>query len=423
MNRIIALSLFCVGAFASVAGAQIYDTNNEQVQTFAGYGLPFYADGPGQYSAFSAPSQIVSDTASNLYVWDSGNARIRKITPAALVSTLTGGGTQVEGWGTNVSLAWGTGGTLAIDHANKLWLVLGSSYYNSEAFLLSITTNGYVAVENGGLTNLGPSSGLCFDSANNLYYSGGNRIYQYVPGTQSVQPFAGNGIAGNFDGQGTVFTAFSSPAALVCDPANNIYVWDSGNYTIRRIDQSENVSTIAGAASSYSYSMTDGTGTNATFGYGSVAGMFSDNAGNIYFVGDGAVRKMDAQTNVVTLAGAFYSSGTFANGPGNVARFYNPSGGCFSQGMIFIADTGNNRVRDISFNQAPQIVPPASLQIQTYAGLQITGTIGRTYQIQTSPDMKSWTTLSTFLLRASPFVWIDSNPTGGHLYYRAAMLP
>jgi hypothetical protein len=91
--------------------------------------------------------------------------------------------------------------------------------------------------------------------------------------------------------------------------------------------------------------------------------------------------------------------------------------------MIFIADTGNNRVRDISFNQAPQIVPPASLQIQTYAGLQITGTIGRTYQIQTSPDMKTWTTLSTFLLRASPFVWIDSNPTGGHLYYRAAMLP
>jgi hypothetical protein len=420
MNRTIALSVLCAGAFAAAAHAQIYDTNNDQVQTFAGYGIPFYADGQGQFSAFSAPAQIVADTASNLYVWDNGNARIRKITPAAMVSTLAGGGTQIEGYGTNVSLSWGTGGTLAIDHANKLWLAIGSSY-NGQTYLLSITTDGYVAVENGGLANLGTSSGLCCDSANNLYYSGGNRIYRYDPIAQTAQAFAGDGVTGNFDGQGTVFTAFSSPAALACDRADNIYVWDSGNGTVRRIDQNENVSTIAGNGNTYSSA--DGTGTNASFGSG-VASMFSDGAGNIYFVGGGCVRKMDAQTNVVTLAGTFsYYSGSFANGPGNVARFNNPSGGCFSQGMIFIADAGNNRIRDITFNQAPQIVAPADLQIQTYAGLQITGAIGRTYQIQTSPDMNDWTTVSTVLLTSSPYLWIDSNPASGHKFYRAAMLP
>ncbi|HUC84197.1 MAG TPA: hypothetical protein VL970_03315 [Candidatus Acidoferrales bacterium] len=420
MRKTIVLSLVCLAALISAARAQIYDTNNDTVQTFAGYGIPAYVDGQGEFSAFSAPSQIVSDTASNLYVWDSANARIRKISPSAAVSTLAGGGPQFEGYGTNVSLSWAAGGALAIDHADKLWFVMGNGYYGASDYLLSITTNGLVTLENGGLTNLSTASGLCVDSANRLYYSGGNRVYRYDPITQNLEAYAGSGIAGNFDGQGTVFTAFSTPAALACDRADNIYVWDSGNGTIRRVDQNENVATIAG--NGYSYFSSDGTGTNATFGYSSVASMFGDNAGNIYFVGGGSVRKMDAQTNVVTLAGAFSLSG-FLNGPGNLARFNNPAGGCFSQGMVLIADTGNNRIRDITFNSNPQVVPPAQLQIQTFAGLEITGTLGRTYQVQTSPDMNNWTTAATLLLTSSPYLWVDTNPVGGNKFYRAVLLP
>ena len=235
---------------AGEAEAQIYETNNEVVSTFAGFGIPGYVDGQGQLTAFSSPSQIVSDTASNLYVWDSGNARIRKLTPDGTVTTFAGGGSYFDGYGTNVSLAWGSAGTLAMDHANTLWLVLVSGY-SGQPYLVTISTNGYVAIANGGLTNLGTGSGLCFDSANNLYYSGGNRIYRYHPGSGIAQAIAGNGINGNFDGQGTLFTAFNNPAALACDQADNLYVWDSGNGTIRRVDQSQNVTTIAGYANSY----------------------------------------------------------------------------------------------------------------------------------------------------------------------------
>lgn len=423
MNKTIIATILCLGTLAGAARAQIYDTNNEQVQTFAGYGIPAWVDGQGQFSAFSAPSQIVADTASNLYVWDSANARIRKITPATTVTTLAGGGSQLEGVGTNVSLSWGTGGGLAIDHANKLWLVMGGSYYYSgSACLLSITTNGLVSIENGSLTNMGTGSGLCFDSVNRLYYSGGNRIFRYDPIAQTSQPFAGNGVAGNFDGTGAVFPAFSSPTALACDQADNLYVWDSGNGTIRRVDPNRNVTTIAG--NGYSYNNADGTGTNASFGNGNVAGMFSDNTGNIYFVGNGCVRRMDAQTNVVTLAGVFgnYSSPYYVNGPGNLARFNNPSGGCFSQGAIFVADTGNNRIREITFNPATQVVLPANLQIQTFAGLQITGAVGRTYQVQISPDLTNWTTVATVLLTSSPYLWVDTNPVGGKQFYRAALV-
>ena len=414
--------VFHLAAGATLLGqsltAQTYDTNNVMVQTFAGYGIPGYVDGQGQLTAFNAPAQIVSDTASNLYVLDNGNHRIRKITPTGTVSTFAGGGANYEGYGTNVSLAWGQLGTMVIDHNNTLWLVLVSGYSGS-AFFLTVSNNGYVSIENGGLTNLAQNSGLCFDPANHLYYSGGNQIYRYYTDSGMVEAIAGSGIAGNFDGVGTLFSAFNNPTALTCDQANNLYVWDSGNQTIRRIDASRMVTTITG--SGY-YSNNDGVGTNAYFS--SIASMFTDNAGKIYLICGSCVREMDVQTNVETLAGNFYQySSNFANGAGNVARFANASGGCLAQGMIFVADTGNNRIRNITFNQPAQLVPAASLQLNTYAGLQLTGTVGRTYQIQSSLDMSTWNTAGTVILPSSPYLWIDPNPVSGNKFYRAVLLP
>jgi hypothetical protein len=405
---------------AGRAQAQIYDTNNVVVSTFAGYGIPGYVDGQGLLTAFNNPLQIVSDTASNLYVWDNGNQRIRKITPDRTVSTFVGGGSYLNGYGTNVSLAWGQVSAIAIDHDNQIWVVMANSYYGGASYLLTIGTNGYASIVNGGLTNLIYSSGICFDSANNLYYSGGNRIYRYNSGAGITEPFAGSGISGYFDGQGTFLTAFSNPTALACDQADNIYVWDSGNGRIRRIDQSQNVTTIAGGG--YYYSPADGVGTNATFNV--INSMFFDPAGNLCMACGSCVRKMDAQTNVTTLAGNFnlYSTG-YADGPGNTALFNSASGGCFSQGMVFVADSGNNRIRNITFNAPGQPVAPATLQLNTYPGVQITGSIGRTYQIQSSPDMNTWNTVATVLLNSSPYLWIDQNPIAGNKFYRAIMLP
>ena len=411
-----------IAAFLLVwpAQAQNYDTNNIMVSTFAGYGIPAYVDGQGLLTAFNNPTQIVSDTASNLYVWDNGNQRVRKITPDRTVSTFVGGGSYLDGYGTNVSLAWGQVSALAIDHNNQIWVVMANSYYGSVNYLLTVDTNGYVSIVNGGLTNLTASSGICFDSANNLYYSGGNRIYRYNPGTGTVAPFAGSGISGYFDGQGTLLTAFSNPTALACDQADNIYVWDSGNQRIRRVDQGQNVTTIAGNGGYYYYSASDGVGTNATFS--TINSMSFDHAGNLYLVCGSCVRKMDAQTNVTTLAGSFYSSG-YNDGPGNIALFNSAFGGCFSQGMVFVADSSNNRIRNITFNAQGQPLAPANLQLNTYPGVQITGSLGHTYQIQSSPDMTTWNTVATVLLNSSPYLWIDQNPIAGNKFYRAVMLP
>jgi hypothetical protein len=404
--------------FGRSAQAQIYDTNNDVVSTFAGYGIPSYVDGQGQLTAFNDPTQIVSDTASNLYVWDNNNQRIRKITPDAIVSTFAGGGSYLDGYGTNVSLAWGQVSAMTIDHNNLIWLVMANSSYGGVSYLLTVSTNGYVSIVNGGLTNLTSSSGLCFDSADNLYYSGGNRIYHYSPGTGTVSAFAGSGVQGYFDGQGTLLTAFSSPLALACDQADNIYVWDSGNERIRRVDQEQNVTTVAGN-SFYYYSQTDGLGTNASFNV--VDSMFFDHAGNLYLVCGNCVRKMDAQANVTTLAGSFNQSG-FNNGPGNIALFSSADAGCLAQGTVFVADSGNNRIRNLTFNAQGQPVAPANLQLNTYPGLQITGAIGRAYQIQSSSDMTNWIAVATVLLNSSPYLWIDQNPVAGNKFYRALLL-
>jgi hypothetical protein len=395
--------------FGWQAEAQTYDTNNDFVQTFAGSAFQGYLDGQGQATMFSNPLQIVSDSSSNLFVLDSGNARIRKITPDGTVTTFAGGGNQTTGVGTNVSLNLGTG--MCIDRNNTIWI---AQVGFNPAYLYKITSNATVSFTD--ISSLaGSRAGICADSSGNIYLPAQNKIYRYDT-NGSITVFVGSGNSGSIDGNG-VFTSFSNPGALACDSADNIYVWDSGNSRIRRINQNRDVVTVAGLHSGNF----DGSGTNT--GFSSVSAMCADSSGNIYFACGSCIRKMDAQTNVVTMAGNFTQS-AYTNGvSGNLARFNGASGICSAQGMVFVADSGNERIRNITFNPQPQVVSSSSLDIGTFAGITITGVVGRTYQIQSSPDMSAWTTRTTLLLNSSPYLWIDQNPVSGNKFYRAVLLP
>lgn len=403
------------------AYAQTYDTNNVVVQTFAGSGFSGYVDGQGTQTMFAGPAAIVADSSNNLFVVDQRNFRIRKITPDGTVSTFLGGGVgSLPGYGTNVSLG-NLSRPMAIDHSNALWLV---EYIYSGVFsLLRAGSDGYVTV-----TNLSVAynsvGGMCADSGNNLYFSDqeGNKIYRYRT-NGLLEVFAGSGNSGSVDGNG-IFTSFASPSALAADAADNIYVWDSGNKLVRRINQNRDVVTIAGHQS---ISDSDGVGMNASFYL--VSAMTADGLGNVYLAcfsstGGESIRKMTATTNVTTLAGSFTQNG-YTNGAGSLARFNGggDEGICFSHGMIFLADFVNQRIRNITFNPSTQPVLPADLQLSTYPGLRIIGTVGRTYQIQTSPDLNTWTTRTTLLLGSSPYIWIDQNPVSGNKFYRALLLP
>ena len=406
--------------FGWQAGAQTYDTNNEVVQTFAGSAFSGYLDGQGQLTMFNTPNAVVSDSQSNLFVWDSSNSRIRKIAPDSTVKTFAGGGNQTSGVGTNVNLSGLTLCSLAIDRNDTIWMLAGGGggiFYLYEITSSATITNTKPSLFLNNSSDI-PLFGLCLDSSGKIYISDpdANKIYNYTTnGVLSV--FAGSGNVGYADGNG-LFTAFNKPAALACDSANNIYVWDSWNYLIRRIDQSQNVTTLAGKYQNGSN--LDGVSTNAAFNL--IYQMSADNSGNIYLACGNSIRKMEATTNVVTMAGSFTQSG-YTNGAGNLARFNGANGVCLSQGSIFVADSGNQRIRQISFNPQPQVVTGANLGIGTFAGITITGAVGRTYQIQSSPDLNTWTTRATLLLTSSPYLWIDQNPIAGNKFYQALMLP
>ncbi len=418
MKTKIILTAFCALSVWQ-AKAQTYDTNNVVVQTFAGSGFSGNLDGQGTQTMFKGPRAIVADTASNLFVMDM-DSRIRKITPDGTVTTFAGGSAaQPPGYGTNVAVSVGI--EMTIDHSNNLFYV-DYAYGNA---LWRVGSDGYVTripldtLNHGGS---GVRDGICVDSGNNVYISGypDNKIYRYT--TNGVlELFVGSGNSGSVDGNG-IFTSFNSPSFLTSDSADNIYVWDSANWVIRRINQNRDVVTIAGR---FGRDDTDGYGTNAGF-YG-ISSMCSDNAGNIYLaahsgIGGSTIRKISATTNVTTLAGSFTLHG-YVNGAGSTARFELDAGICFSQGAIFVADVGNQRIRQISFNPSPQVVTGANLGIGTFAGVTITGTVGRTYQVQSSADMTNWTTRATLLLTSSPFLWIDQNPVSGNKFYRALLLP
>jgi len=413
-------NLIFFAAIVALAGlradAQTYDTNNEVVQTFAGSGFSGYVDGQGQLTMFNNPNAIVADSHSNLFVWDSGNRRIRKIAPDATVTTFAGGGSFTQGTGTNVNFPSSVTG-LTIDRNDTIW-VSGYGGGNSVVSLWTISSGAVVTITNfNNLTDSG-TVGACADSLGNIYFSNGNgnQIYRYATnGNLSV--FAGSGNGGNADGNG-IFTSFNRAAALAADAADNIYVWDSGNYLIRRIDQSQNVTTLAGKY--LSSSSVDGIGTNAAFN--SISQMCVDGTGNLILACGSCIRKITSKTNVVTMAGSFTQTG-YTNGAGNLARFNGVNGVCIAGGTIYVADTGNQRIRQINFNPSAQVVTGANLGIGTFAGVTISGTVGRTYQVQSSPDLNAWTTRATILLNASPYLWIDKNPISGNKFYRALLLP
>src|ERR1039458_8984354 len=410
MKRILYFALLITGNVC----AQTYDTNNVIVQTFAGSGFSGWVDGVGTQTMFSSPQSVVADSQGILFVLDLGNQRIRKITPDGTVSTFVGGGNgTLPGYGTNVSLPSFSPGSMAIDHSNTLWI---AAYWCCPPFLLRIGSDAYV-------TQLEPTSGgtfkgVCTDSANNVYVtdSYGQKIYRYR--TNGVwEVFAGSGNQGSQDGNG-IFTSFNYPGALAADLADNIYVWDSLNYLIRRINPNRDVTTIAGKNGVSS--PVDGSGTNASFD--SISGICVDGSGNLILACGSSIRKMTASTNVLTMAGSFTGMG-YNNGIGSLAADRNAVGVCVAQGMIFVADTDNQRIRNLTFSPTSQPVSGANLDLKTYPGLQITGVVGRTYQIESSLDTTNWKTETTILLTSSPYLWIDPNSLGQKKFYRAFLLP
>ncbi len=279
----------------------------KQVSTFAGTTTGFL-DGTGTAAKMDGPLGMTMDTNGNIYFVDSANFRIRKMTPAGVVTTIAGDGYS--------------------------WLFSGRWKDNAVGTTASFNW----------------PAGLVFDATNNCLYVAdkeNDRIRKIsLTGTYAVTTLAGSGASSTLDGTGTSAT-FKKPTGIALDP-NGIYLYvtDRTGNKIRRITiSSAQVLTIAGSGTAST--VDNATGTSATFN--DPTGIAVD--ANFIYISDfdgSKIRKI-AKTNpyaVTTFAGSGVVSSL--DGTGIAATFDTPFGITLDgDGNLFVTEWGN-KIRKIT---------------------------------------------------------------------------
>ncbi|MBG6129077.1 streptogramin lyase [Aquimarina sp. EL_43] len=326
----------------------VLETGDEafRVRTLAGNGTHGFTNGTGTSAQFSTPIGVDIDSNGNIYVADRNNNVIRKITPAGVVSTFAGS-TFGYADGTGTAAKFNSPYGIAIDANDNIYV---GDYINHR--IRKITPAGVVttlagsgvagsADGTGTAAQFNEPYGLDVDSNGNVYVAdyGNNRIRKITP-AGVVTTFAGSS-RGFADGTGTA-AMFKAPHDVAVDNNDNVYVTDGFNHRIRKITPAGVVTTFAGTNQGFA----DGTGTQARFN--TPEGITIDNSGNLYVTdrSNHCIRKITSTGVVSILAGS--NDFGFVNGTGATARFRQPAGITVNaSGVFYVTDESNHSVRKI----------------------------------------------------------------------------
>ena len=345
------------------------------VTTLAGSpGVSGDVDGTGPGAAFGNPVAVATDGNGNVYVADTTNNTIRKITTGGAVTTLAGSPGQA-------GVADGTGSGASFNNPSGI-ATNGTLIYvadTSNHSIRQVTTAGVVTTLAGSPTLFGSNNGqgsagqfyyptgLAVDSTGNIYVADTfNETIRVVTPTGSVTTLAGTAILGtsttgkigNTNGTGTAAT-FNSPTGVAVDGSGNVYVADSANNTIRKISSGV-VTTFAGGNNlGTDFFFTGVAGPTAHFNNPKSAAL--DSSGNLYVVdtNNHMIRKIAASGAVVTIFDGNTTSGVqpipgYADSTTSTSvRFFYPSGiVADGVGNLYVADTGNHVIRKIVISSA-----------------------------------------------------------------------
>jgi len=343
-----------------------YDTT---ITTIAGNHTKGYSGdgGPANSAQMKSPFSIVCDASGNLYIADYFNHAVRKVNTAGIITTVAGTGTAgYNGDGINATSAQLNGPAgVAVDAAGNLYI---ADKFNERIRKVNVSTGVITTIAGNGLHggwqgaafgNGGPATaaaltypvGMAFDCADTMMYiadQGSQTVRSINLNTGIIVRFAGT-HAGGYNGDGIAATAakLNLPTSIATDCSGNVYISDTWNNRIRKVNSSGTISTFAG------------TGTGGYTGDGGPAtaaklfgpwGIMRDACGDMYICDydNKAVRKIDGSGVITTFAGNGLRGYTGDGAAATSARVYLPS--AIAVGIsnhVYVADYGNLVIRGI----------------------------------------------------------------------------
>ena len=329
-------------------------TASGEIVTFAGNRIPGYlGDGSQATTAELAyPADVAVDAAGNVYIADSQNSVVRKVSTAGVIVTVAGDGTAGyagdNGSATLAKLNFPSG--VAVTSAGILYIA-DSDNSRLRQVLSSGTIDtvcGGGAYASGSAALMNPSA-VAVDSSGNLYIADeGTNTVRKLSSTGTISTIGGSGVYGySGDGASAVTAQFEYPAGVAVDTSGNVYMVDSYNSRVRKIATNGVVTTVAGNGRR-GYSGNGSTATNAELDF--PQGIAVDSAGNLYIAdtNNSCIRKVSSGI-ITTIAGNGTAGYLGDNGPASAAELNYPYGVAVdATGNVYIADTLNNVIRQIS---------------------------------------------------------------------------
>ncbi len=329
------------------------------ITTIAGNGqMSFGGDfGAATSAQLSAPDGVAVDNAGNVYISDFLNNRVRMVTPSGVISTYAGNGNSGfsgdGGPATSAQLSQPAG--LAVDAAGNLYIA-----DSNNSAVRKVTPSGIISTVAGtggsqGYSGDGASAtaakmmapmGVAVDPAGNLYIADFyGWIREVTSSTGVISTIAGNGSIG-YSGDGGPATAaqFYYPVGVALDLSGNVYVADSNNGAVRMISNGT-ISTVAGRGV-LSYAGDGGLATFAQFSQ--ISSIAVDAQSNVYVAdtGNQVIRLFPLGGFVTTIAGNGTQGYTGDGGPATQAQMNNPNAVAVTpSGNVYVADSANNSVR------------------------------------------------------------------------------